>query len=35
MTDNTFYLDKAIEFIKRVGGVEELMYGDSWEWYNN
>ena len=35
MTDNTFYLDKAIEFIKRVGGVEELMYGDSWGWYNN
>lgn len=35
MTDNTFYLDKAIEFIKRVGGVEELMYGDNWTWYNN
>ena len=35
MTDNTFYLDKAIEFIKRVGGVEELMYRDSWTWYNN
>ena len=35
MTDNTLYLDKAIEFIKRVGGVEELMYADSWRWYNN
>ena len=35
MTDNTFYLDKAIEFIKRVGGVEELIYADSWGWYNN
>ena len=35
MTDNTFYLDKAIEFIKRVGGVEELIYGDCWTWYNN
>ena len=36
MTDNTFYLDKAIEFIKRVGGVEELIYdADNWTWYNN
>ena len=38
MTDNTFYLDKAIEFIKRVGGVEELMYDDdddNWTGYNN
>ena len=35
MTDNTFYLDKAIEFIKRVGGVEELMYADNWTGYNN
>lgn len=36
MTDNTFYLDKAIEFIKRVGSVEELMYiADSWSGYNN
>jgi hypothetical protein len=35
MTDNTFYLDKAIEFIKRVGGVEELMYSGDWRGYNN
>ena len=35
MTDNTFYLDKAIEFIDRVGGVKELMYSDSWTGYNN
>lgn len=36
MTDNTFYLDKAIEFIKRVGGVEELIYDEnSWRGYNN
>ena len=36
MTDNTFYLDKAIEFIERVGGVEELMYDvDDWVGYNN
>ena len=35
MTDNTFYLDKAIEFIKRAGGVEELIYRDGWTWYNN
>jgi hypothetical protein len=36
MTNNTFYLDKAIEFIKRVGGVEELMYtADNWTGYNN
>ena len=36
MTDNTFYLDKAIEFIKRVGGVEELIYdADNWTGYNN
>lgn len=35
MIDNTFYLDKAIEFIKRVGGVEELIYTDSWGGYDN
>lgn len=35
MTDNTFYLDKAIEFIKRVGGVEELVYSSGWGGDNN
>lgn len=35
MTDNTFYLDKAIEFIKSVGGVEELVYNSDWRWCNN
>lgn len=34
MTDNTFYLDKAIEFIERIGGVEELVYCDSWTGYS-
>lgn len=38
MIDTTYYFDKAIEFIKRIGGVEELLYDDSgnnWRGYNN
>ena len=36
MVDTTFYLDKAIEFIKRIGGVEGLAYdSDHWRAYNN
>ena len=35
MIDNTFYLDKSIEFIKRIGGVEELVYNSGGVGYNN
>ena len=35
MIDTTYYFDKAIEFIKRIGGVEELLYGDNWKSYGN
>lgn len=37
MINNTFYLDKSIEFIKRIGGVEELVYNSDsgWRGYSN